>query len=181
MIFKFNKKKELCDIYLVDSHRTLVDNMKDRFKNSLKYALRTFSSHDSLLFELKKQSFLNKRTRILVYVLRPGTSIDEVEYEVLDLLKDIKDINSEITPIIVADNLESEVVRRLSISPAYAFVQNNDNAMLKITNLIMGTISKDNLERKFILARNSAFMLFVFILAMLFLTVILYFLKPQYF
>ncbi len=181
MAFKLNKKIDLCDIYLVDSHRTLMDSMKDRFKNSLKYALKTFSSHDSLLDELKKQSFLDKRTRILVYVLRPGTSIDEVEYEVLDILKDIKDINSEITLIIVADNLESEVVRRLSISPAYSFVQNNDNAMLKITNLVLGTISKDNLERKYISARNSAFILLIFILAVLFLTVVLYFLEPQYF
>ncbi len=180
MVFRLNKKKDLCDIYLVDSHRSLVDSMKDRFKNSLKYALRSFSSHDSLLDELK-QSILNKRTIVLVYVLRPGTSIDEVEYEVLDLLKDIKDINSEITPIIVADNLESDVVRRLSISPSYSFVQNNDNAMLKITNLILGTISKDNLERKFISARNSALMLLIFILAVLFLTIAFYFIKPQYF
>lgn len=175
------KRKHFCEIYLVDSRQSLVESMKDRFRNNLKYALKIFSSSEPLIEELKKQSFQIKRTRILIYVLRPGTSIDEVEYEILDLIKDIKDISSDINLIIVADNLESEASRKLSSSPAFTFFQNNDNAMLKITNQVMGLISKDNLERKYLSLRQSAFILVIFVLTVLFLSLTLYFLMPQYF
>ncbi len=175
------KGKHLCEIYLVDSRHTLVESMKDRFRNNLKYTLKIFSSSEPLIEELKKQSFQIKRTRILVYVLRPGTSIDEVEFEMLDIIKEIKDINSDINLIIVADNLESEASRKLSASPAFTFFQNNDNALLKITNHVMGLISKDNLERKYLSLRQSVFIFVIFILTVLFLSLALYFLMPRYF
>ena len=60
-------------------------------------------------------------------------------------------------------------------------VYKNPNAILKITNLIMGFISKENLERKYLAAKRSVQLLILFILTAMLFALVAYFILPEYF
>lgn len=160
----FKSGKRISYIYFVDRHRSLFDSMLTRFRNTLKYSLKNFSSVDGLLIELEDLSLIVKRIRIAVLVVDHRSAADAIENEILEFVTAVKKLDPSMNLIVVANKKEPEVGQKINPPASYSFVQNNDNAMLKITNLVMGMISRENLEQKYISARWSVILFIVFIL-----------------
>ena len=72
-------------------------------------------------------------------------------------------------------------MRKINIPASITIIQNNENTMLRLTNYIMGVISGENLERKYLASRLLIIVFLLFILASLLFAAISYFLLPQYF
>lgn len=173
----FKSGKKINYIYFVDRHRSLFDSMLTRFRNTLKYSLKNFSSVDGLLMELEDLSLIVKRTRITVLVVDHRFAADAIENEILEFVTSVKKLDPSMNLIVVANKKESEAGQKINPPASYSFVQNNNNAMLKITNLVMGMISRENLEQKYISARWSVIMFVVVILVAVFFGVFSYLLR----
>jgi hypothetical protein len=161
----FKTGKKLSTIYFVDRHRSVFDGILSRFRNTLKYSLKNFSSIDGLETELSENAFLASRTRVAVLVVDNREVKEAVQKEIFQFVTTVKKIVPTMSLIVVAGKKPKEIDYNLNPSASYTLVQNNDNAILKTTNIIMGIISKESLEQKYISARRSVlfFLVFIFI------------------
>ncbi|MDX2444032.1 MAG: hypothetical protein QNK30_09550 [Bacteroidales bacterium] len=160
----FKSGKRISNIYFVDRHRSVYDGMLSRFRNTLKYSLKNFSSIDGLVNELTENASMLLRIQVAVLVVDNREVKEIVEKEILQFVTSVKKIDPNISLIVVAGKKTTEIEHKLNLPASYSLVQNNDNAILKITNLIMGMISRESLEQKYISARRSVILFVVFII-----------------
>jgi hypothetical protein len=98
-----------------------------------------------------------------------------------DLAEQIKNFDPSMNVVVLTNLGESEADRKVSFQSSCTLVHKNPNAILKITNLIMGFISKENLERKYMAAKRSVQLLLLFVIAAILFTILAYFIFPEYF
>ena len=168
-------------IFLFDPTRLISDEVKGRFKNILKYRLENFTELDEVTQTLKKLPLGRKYTSICIYVMNGGIGGNDGKDNLVDFYSGIKKIDQEMNVICLVNKSEEATDRKSGIPPSCITVQNNDNAILRITNHILGIISKENLERKYLSAKRSVQVLVLFILFILAVAIGSYFLFPQYF
>lgn len=168
-------------IFLFDPTRLISDEVRGRFKNILKYRLKNFIDLDEVTQTLKKLPHGRKYTRVCIYVMNGGTGGDDRKDNLAEFYSGIMGIDQEMNVICLVNKSEKATEKKSGIPPSCITVQNNDNAILRITNHILGIISKENLERKYISAKRSVQMLLLFFLFILAVAICSYFLFPQYF
>ena len=103
------------------------------------------------------------------------------EDSLIEFYSKIKKMDQKMNVICLVNKSEKETEKKSGIPTSCITVPNNDNAILRITNHILGIISKENLERKYISAKRSVQVLLLFILFALAVAIGSYFLFPQYF
>ncbi len=170
---------KLTYIYIVDQLMLATDDIRNKFRNELKYNVRQFPTQDILIKELATDRPPRFRTRIAVFVEDHSNSTREAAIN--RFVDRIKSIDSEMNIIVLAEKKEKGFERKLSLPSSFTLVHKNPNAILRITNHIMGIISKENLERKYTNARRSVQILFLFILAAAIFTALAYLILPEYF
>ncbi len=166
-------------IFLFDPTRLISDEVRERFNNVHKYRLENFTDLNEVTQSLKKVPRGRKYARICIYVMNGGLAGDNEKKDIDEFYSRIKQIDPEMNVICLVNNRETE--KKSGFPPSCIAVQNNDNAILRITNHILGIISKENLERKYLSAKRSVQTLILFILFTIALAIASYFLFPQYF
>lgn len=157
-------RKRKSYIYFVDRHRSIFEGMLARFRNTLKYSLKNFSALEGLINELNSTTQVINRTRVAILVIDHKENMEVIENEISGFVTTIKKIDSEMNLIVVAGKNAADTVINVNPPASYSLVQNNDNAILKVTNLIMGMISRESLEQKYISARRSVILFSLFVL-----------------
>jgi len=168
-------------IFIVDPASSIYDDLRERFRNTLKYSVQNYSSIDELLSELKDSPFSRSRTRTLIFVDSGSNSESEKNESINELVVRMKEFDPAMNIIILTDQVDTDTGRNWNFQSSYTLVYKNPNAILKITNLIMGYISKINLERKYMAAKRSVQLLVFFILSALVFAILAYFIFPEYF
>ena len=168
-------------LFLFDPTRLISDEVRGRFKNILKYRIENFTDLDEVTQTLKKLPHGRKYTRVCIYVMNGGTGEADGKDNLAKFYSGIKKIDQEMNVICLVNMSEKGTEKKPGIPSSCITVQNNDNAILRITNHILGIISKENLERKYISAKRSIQVLLLFILFILAVAIGSYFLFPQYF
>jgi len=173
-------KPQYCNIFLVDEFHILTDEIRDRFKNKTKYNLQIFSDIQKELQELTKKTVHGRKTRITVYVLNQAPKI-ELDLRIRETMKQIQSIDPAMNVLFVVKNNSSELIPKALEGADFAVIPNNENVILRITNYILGIISKENLEFKYRKAKRMAWILGLFLLGISLITLVFYFLYPIYF
>lgn len=173
-------KPQYCNIFLVDEFHILTDEIRDRFKNKTKYNLQIFSDIQKELQELTKKTVLGRKTHITVYVLNQAPKI-ELDLRIRETMKQIQSIDPAMNVLFVVKNNSSELIPKALEGAGFAVIRNNENVILRITNYILGIISKENLEFKYRKAKRMAWILGLFLLGISLVTLVFYFLYPIYF
>ena len=168
-------------IYIVDPASSIYDDLRDRFRNSLKYSVQNYASVEELLSELNESPFSLHRTRTMVLVDQDSNSESLDKEAINDLADQLKNFDPSMNVVVLTNLGESEGDRKVSFQSSCTLVHKNPNAILKITNLIMGFISKENLERKYMAAKRSVQLLLLFVIAAILFTILAYFIFPEYF
>ena len=167
-------RKRKSYIYFVDRHRSIFEGMLARFRNTLKYSLKNFSTLDGLENELNNTTQVINRTRVAVLVIDHKENMEVIENEISDFVTSIKKVDPKMNLIVVAGKKATDTVINVNPPVTYSLVQNNDNAILKVTNLIMGMISRESLEQKYISARRSVILFILFVLVSALIALLLY-------
>lgn len=173
-MLKSRKRKSY--IYFVDRHRSLFEGMLARFRNTLKYSLKNFSNLDGLVNELNGTFPVVHKTRVSVLVIDHKDNIEVIENEISGFVTSVNKLDPTMNLIVVAGKKVTDTVINVNPPASYSLVQNNDNAILKVTNLIMGMISRESLEQKYINAKRSVIMFGVFVLVSVLVGILSYFL-----
>ncbi len=168
-------------IFLFDPTRLISDEVRGRFNNTLKYRLANFTNLDEVTQTLKKLPIGRMYTRVCIYVMNGGIRGENRKDDFAEFYSGIKKIDKEMNVICLVNRSEEETEKKSGIPSSCIAVPNNDNAILRITNHILGIVSKENLERKYLSAKRSVQMLLLFVLFILALAIGAYFLFPQYF
>ena len=150
--------------------------MLARFRNTLKYSLKNFSTLDGLVNELNGTSPVVQRTRVSVLVIDHKDNIEVIENEISGFVTSVNKVDPTMNLIVVAGKKITDTVINVNPPASYSLVQNNDNAILKVTNLIMGMISRESLEQKYINAKRSVILFGVFVLVSVLVGILSYFL-----
>jgi len=170
---------KLTYIYLVDNLMSSVDDIKDKFRNELKYQVKHFPTPEALIIDLENNRTPKNRTRVTVFI--EGESNSNQAAVIHHFVDRIKSVDPMINIIALAEKKDEGFERKLSLPASFVLVQKNPNAVLRITNHIMGIISQENLERKYNYARRSVQFLLLFVLVAALFTVLAYFIVPEYF
>ena len=172
---------QYCHIYVVDEFHTLTDELRDRFKNSLKYRLQIFTDTEKEFRELTNRPVTGNRTRISVNVLNRSLSKNEIDQKINNFVNRMESLDPKINILFVVEKPARETMPKVLEGTRYTVIPKNENAVLRITNYIMGIISKENLETKFRKAKRMAWILGLFVLVLALTTLLMYFLFPAYF
>jgi len=166
-------------IFLFDPTRLISDEIRGSFKNVLKYKLENFTDFNEIEQFIKKLPRGRKYTKICIYVMSGGVVGDSGKNDLAEFYSGVKQFDPEMNVICLINKQESE--KKSDFPSTCITVQNNDNAILRITNHILGIISKENLERKYFSVKRSVQILLLFILLTIAIAIGSYFLFPQYF
>ena len=173
--------QQYCNIYVVDEFHTLTDEIRDRFKNSLKYHLQIFTDIEKEFQELTSRKVPGNRTRISVIVMNRFISKKELDQKIKDFVSRMEHTDPKMNILFVVEKKARETMPKVLEGTRYTVIPKNENVVLRITNYIMGIISKENLETKFRKAKRMAWIFGLFVLAISLITMLLYFLCPAYF
>lgn len=120
-----------------------------------------------------------------VFIIFLSTTLESdennIQIEVLDVLKRIKEINSDSEVILYSDNDDINLVSSAFHHGAYTFIKKNENVILRIENNIKGIISQKNfLIKKESSKKFTLFFLF-FIGTLIISLIIFYIIYPEWF
>lgn len=168
-------------IYIYDPTRLISDEIADRFKNDQKYMLQQCSNPASLEHSIKTSPSGRYDTRICIYVMNGNGQPEERSRKFNDFYEKLMDIEPGISVICIQNTIPGEEERQLVLPPSCLLVQNNDNAMLRITNHVLGIISKESLDHRYDKAKYAVKIFLWFLLFSVAVAIGSYFLFPQYF
>ncbi len=168
-------------IYLIDELKHHQAELMQQYGNPEKYRFLYFTSEHHFLEEIRKNTPPSNEPRILIFVVNRHLNTDSPVKEVTRLLQQLNNISGGIEPIIVTTQKTAETERKLKEAGALALIMDNENALLRIDNLVKGTISKHTIWKKRKASKLAFRVLIIyFFLSLLFLTAA-YFLFPDYF
>ncbi len=173
-------RTNLSYLFLYDPTRLISDEIHDRFKNILKYKIESCIDHDSLLKTVEAAPKSNNITKICIYVMNGMTESEEGLNNLKDLISSLSSINDNLSFICLLNKPEKEE-KKYTYPLSCITVQNNDNVILRITNHVLGIISKENLDRKYFAAKRAVQLFLAFLLFFILIAAVSYFVFPQYF
>ncbi len=175
------KTKPVATIYLIDELKHHAEELMHQYSNPEKYRFLYFNTAHHFLEEISRNPPPSNEPRILIFVVNRHLNTDNPVEEVTHLLEKMNKIIRGIEVIIITTQKTPETERKLKEAGALALIMDNENALLRIDNLIKGTISKHTIWKK----RKASFLAFRILLLYIFLSLMFlvaaYFLFPDYF
>ncbi len=175
------KKKPVVYIYLIDELKHHSDDLMQQYHNPEKYMFQHFTSLQKFFAEFSKKPLTPNAPGILIFVANRHLNTENPVVEVIHLLDKLNDISKNTETIILTTQKTSETERKLREAGALAVIMDNENALLRIDNLVKGTISKHTIWRKRKASLRAFRILIAFLLFSLFFTLAAYFIFPEYF
>ncbi len=175
------KTKPAAYIYLIDELKHHSNELMQQYDNPEKYRFYYFNSEHRFYEEIRKNKPPENITRLLIFVVNRHLNTDDPVDEVANLLHKLNKVDKGIEVIIITSQKTPETERKLKEAGALALIMDNENALLRIDNLIKGTISKHTIweKRKASIVAFKILLLFLFLSFLFFIAA--YFIFPEYF
>ncbi|MCD6200556.1 MAG: hypothetical protein J7K46_01970 [Bacteroidales bacterium] len=168
-------------IYLIDELKHQHEELRQQYGNPEKYRFLYFNSEQHFLEEVRKNPPPFNVPRILIFVVNRHLNTDSPVKEVTSLLQRLNQVSRGIEPIIITTQKTPETERKLKEAGALAVITDNENAMLRIDNLVKGSISKHTIWKKRKASKLTFRVLILYLFISLVFLTIAYFLFPDYF
>ncbi|HHJ09562.1 MAG TPA: hypothetical protein ENK25_01560 [Bacteroidetes bacterium] len=173
--------KAIATIYLIDELKHHNEELMYQYGNSEKYRFLYFNSEHHFLEDIRKNPPPPNEPGILIFVVNRHLNIDSPVKEVTNLLHKLNTISHGIEVIITTTQKTPETERKLKEAGVLAVVIDNENALLRIDNLIKGTISKHTIWKKRKASKLAFRILVLYLFLSLLFLIAAYFLLPDYF
>lgn len=133
------------NIYIVDDDEMSLKILKNKFSSCSNYRVFTYKNGHDFLEEFTRFPFAKRHIHIVIldYVLNTMNN----EGNGIDLMKKIKDINSQVEIIMLSGLEDVDVASSAIRSGAVAFIKKNENSYLRIQNQVKYVISQKSLDK----------------------------------
>lgn len=175
-------KDTITRILCFDDHKALVttgilEDVRRRFADASRYKVLTFSDRESFLGQLGEKKEANTfRVTIL------GVHDQEEHFEIVNtLMIEIRQADPETGLILLVPRDKTERIKQIVSITADAYIPKNDNAILRIHNIIKRLTGQRNLDLCMKRRNISLVILFAFIGLSLLLLLISSLFLPEYF
>lgn len=137
------------NIYIVDHNINFASSLIKSIEKPDKYSIEAFGSGESFIAFLKKLRFLkNEVTMVFLGYKFISDSEDSQLMNGLEILEAIKAINPQIEVVMLYGSDEGSFGSYARKAGAFDFIQKNNNAFLRVNNIIWRVITAKRLEQK---------------------------------
>ena len=171
------KKSTKTYLFCFDDHRGYAEDVRKRFADTSRYTVRSFQAREEFLSDLEKEK---KHSFCKVAILSLHDTRENYDL-VGKLTMEIKNIDPRTGIILIGPVEKMEEIKKIIEFNIDSYIPKNANTILRIHNTVKKLISEHSIlvSRK---KRNiSSFVLLVFLVLSLLLTIFAYFRLPQYF
>jgi hypothetical protein len=175
------KTKATAWIYLIDELKHHYDEVMDAYNKPEKYHTRAYTSEHRFFNDLEKAPPPPNMPRILIFVANRHLTSEDPVKEVLRFLERLNKLSPGFEVILVTSQKTGETERRLKEAGIIALIPDNENALLRMDNLIKGSISRHTILIKKRAASRALQIMVLYVLLVLIFFVAARFLFPQYF
>ena len=170
-----------CNIFLVDEHRSHLEEIQHEFHDPSKYRIRHYSSDAKFLKAMEE----NKPHRGSINILILGSSSngdqEKKMHDIRAMVKTVADLPCDIETVVLLPVVEQKTENDLLSLGVYAVIQNNENAFMRITNHMRGIVSRKMFEKEKRFTRITLTVFFLFVLAVLVAALITLMVVPEFF
>jgi hypothetical protein len=186
MVIKSMNRNQLAPVYLyvIDEFGQVFSDITQRFENTEKYTIRSFTSFGQFMDEVETIRIPGIRKspiRIIICVLNRHQEnynpIDESK-KILSQTDHLPDVYSI---IFLVDSKFKDDGQPVLEAGAGAWIINNPNAIHWIDNHVKATISRNNLDHRRRASFRSFRILLIYVILVLLLTILAKFIFPWYF
>ena len=168
-------------VFFIDNDDSYIRDVLAKIEEVNNYNIKIYSRSSDFIedFKLIEQS----KNKMCIIFLSDSLEMDEDnnQVDVLEVLKNIKQINPKAEVILYSENDDINIVSSAFHYGAYTFIKKNENLILRIENNIKGIISQKNFLIKKEASRKFTLYFLVFVASVSVLLIILYFIFPQWF
>jgi DNA-binding NtrC family response regulator len=169
------------NVIFIDNDDSYIRDVLAKFEEVNSYNIKIYSRSKDFFADFEHIDQFKRE----IFIIFLSTSLESDEnnnpIEVLDVLKKIKEINSDSEVILYSDNDDINLVSSAFHYGAYTFIKKNENVILRIENNIKGIISQKNfLIKKESSKKFTLFFLF-FIGTVIISLIIFYIIYPEWF
>ncbi len=175
------KTKATAYIYLIDELKHYYEDILEEYSNPEKYLTKAYTSEHRFFADLEKELPPLTVPRILIYVANRHLTAEEPIKDVLRFLDRLYAISPGFEVIVITSQKIESTDHRLRERGVVALIPDNENAMLRIDNLIKGSISRHTIRIKHKAASRSIHFMGLYLLLVLIFAVVAWFLFPEYF
>jgi DNA-binding NtrC family response regulator len=137
------------NIYIVDHNIEFASSLIKSIEKPEKYSIEAFGSGESFIAFLKNLGFLkNEVTMVFLGYKFISDSEDSQLMNGLEILEAIKAINPQIEVVMLYGSDEGSFGSYARKAGAFDFIQKNNNAFLRVNNIIWRVITAKRLEQK---------------------------------
>jgi len=182
MPLMFKKKfKQETHVFFIDNDDSYIRDVLANFEEVNEHNIKIYSRSREFFEDFEKLEVNKRKIYIIFLATTLETDEDNNDVNVIDVLKRIKEINSQSEVILYSEDDNINIVSSAFHYGAYTFVKKNENIILRIENNIKGIIS----QKMFLLKKSSSRKITIIFLAFLILSsvsiLILYFIFPHMF
>lgn len=169
------------NVIFIDNDDSYIRDVLAKFEEVNSYNIKIYSRSKDFFEDFNHIEQFKRE----IFIIFLSTSLESDEnnnqIEVLDVLKRIKEINSDSEVILYSDNDDINLVSSAFHYGAYTFIKKNENVILRIENNIKGIISQKNfLIKKESSKKFTLFFLF-FIGSLIISLIVFYIIYPEWF
>lgn len=175
------KIKPAACIYLIDELKHHYDDVKEEYNNPEKYHTAAYTSEHRFFGDLEKSPPPVSVPRILIFVANRHLTDEDPIKDVLRFLERLNTLSPDFKVIVVTSQKIEETERRLKEAGVIALIPDNENAMLRIDNLVKGSISRHTIWVKKKAASRALRFLGLYVLLVLLIFLVARLLYPAYF
>lgn len=175
------KLKATAYIYLIDELKHHYDDLMEEYNKPEKYHTKAYTSEHRFFNDLEKAPPPMHAPRILIYVANRHLTSEDPVKEVLRFLDRLNKLSPGFEVVLVTSQKTGEIERKLKEAGIIALIPDNENAMLRIDNLIKGSISRHTIMVKKKAAGKALRTLGLYLLVVFVFFLVARFLFPEYF
>ncbi len=175
------KPKATAYIYLIDELKHFYEDVLEAYNKPEKYHTEAYTSEHRFFSDLEKKPPSLSVPRILIYVANRHLKAEEPIKDVLRFLERLCTISPGFEVIVITSQKIEGTDQRLREKGVVALIPDNENALLRVDNLIKGSISRHTIQIKRKAATRSISIMGIYLLLLLIFLVAARFLFPQYF
>lgn len=142
-----NIKETDINIYIIDDDELLTKILRTKFEQTGDYKIITFSTGEEFLEYITGKQTNRRQIHIVILDYLLKTVTNEQAKNGIDILKAIKELNSEIEVIMLSGVNDPDLSAISLKHGAITFVKKNENAFLRINNNVKFIISQKRLEK----------------------------------
>ncbi|NOQ27470.1 MAG: hypothetical protein GQ564_19075 [Bacteroidales bacterium] len=169
------------NVIFIDNDDSYIRDVLAKFEEVNSYNIKIYSRSKDFFEDFNHIDQFKRE----IFIIFLSTSLESDEQnnpiQVLDVLKRIKEINSNSEVILYSDDDDINLVSAAFHHGAYTFIKKNENIILRIENNIKGIISQKNFLIKKESSKKFTFFFLLFIVGLVISLLIFYMTFPEWF